>query len=116
MIKLAFYGSSLLSSYWNGAATYYRGVLSALAPAATTSPSTSRMHTTGSRIATSLHRPGARVRVYAARPEPACEVLAEATAAVVVVKASGVSVFDAELPDGAIAMARPDTPRVFWGR
>ena len=35
MIRLAFYGSSLLSSYWNGAATYYRGLLSALAPLAT---------------------------------------------------------------------------------
>ena len=30
-MKVAFYGSSLLSSYWNGAATYYRGLLSALA-------------------------------------------------------------------------------------
>ncbi|HEX2944210.1 MAG TPA: hypothetical protein VHO91_24350, partial [Rhodopila sp.] len=32
MIRIAFYGSSLLSSYWNGAATYYRGMLAALAP------------------------------------------------------------------------------------
>ncbi|RVB64887.1 hypothetical protein EN906_22870, partial [Mesorhizobium sp. M7A.F.Ca.CA.004.06.1.1] len=30
-MKMAFYGSSLLSSYWNGAATYYRGLLKALA-------------------------------------------------------------------------------------
>ena len=30
-MKIAFYGSSLLSSYWNGAATYYRGMLRALA-------------------------------------------------------------------------------------
>ena len=30
-MKIAFYGSSLLSSYWNGAATYYRGMLSELA-------------------------------------------------------------------------------------
>jgi spore maturation protein CgeB len=30
-VKIAFYASSLLSSYWNGAATYYRGLLSALA-------------------------------------------------------------------------------------
>src|SRR4051812_12461585 len=29
-MKIAFYGSSLLSSYWNGAATYYRGLLKAL--------------------------------------------------------------------------------------
>ena len=26
-MRTAFYGSSLLSSYWNGAATYYRGML-----------------------------------------------------------------------------------------
>ena len=29
-MKIAFFGSSLLSAYWNGAATYYRGILSAL--------------------------------------------------------------------------------------
>ncbi len=29
-MNIAFYGSSLLSSYWNGAATYYRGILRAL--------------------------------------------------------------------------------------
>jgi spore maturation protein CgeB len=34
-MKIAFYGSSLLSSYWNGAATYYRGLLRDLAVAAT---------------------------------------------------------------------------------
>jgi len=30
-MKLAFWGSSLVSAYWNGAATYYRGILRALA-------------------------------------------------------------------------------------
>jgi spore maturation protein CgeB len=30
-MRIAFYGSSLLSSYWNGAATYYRGLLEPLA-------------------------------------------------------------------------------------
>ena len=30
-MKIAFYGSSLVSSYWNGAATYYRGMLRDLA-------------------------------------------------------------------------------------
>mgnify|MGYP006172929385 CR=1 FL=1 len=29
-MKIAFFGSSLLSAYWNGAATYYRGLLSQL--------------------------------------------------------------------------------------
>jgi spore maturation protein CgeB len=30
-VRLAFWGSSLVSAYWNGAATYYRGILRALA-------------------------------------------------------------------------------------
>ncbi len=30
-LSIAFFGSSLVSAYWNGAATYYRGVLQALA-------------------------------------------------------------------------------------
>src|SRR5579871_4904728 len=30
-LKISFFGSSLVSAYWNGAATYYRGLLRALA-------------------------------------------------------------------------------------
>jgi len=30
-LKVSFYGSSLVSAYWNGAATYYRGIIRALA-------------------------------------------------------------------------------------
>jgi spore maturation protein CgeB len=30
-LRIAFWGSSLVSAYWNGAATYYRGILRALA-------------------------------------------------------------------------------------
>jgi spore maturation protein CgeB len=30
-LSVAFFGSSLVSAYWNGAATYYRGVLQAFA-------------------------------------------------------------------------------------
>ena len=29
-LSIAFFGSSLLSAYWNGAATYYRGIIRAL--------------------------------------------------------------------------------------
>src|SRR3954471_4730328 len=29
-MNIAFFGSSLLSAYWNGAATYYRGIIRAL--------------------------------------------------------------------------------------
>ena len=30
-MRIAFFGSSLVSAYWNGAATYYRGIIRALA-------------------------------------------------------------------------------------
>jgi spore maturation protein CgeB len=30
-LDVAFFGSSLVSAYWNGAATYYRGIIRALA-------------------------------------------------------------------------------------
>src|SRR5881227_1775789 len=30
-MRIAFYGSSLVSAYWNGAATYYRGIIRNLA-------------------------------------------------------------------------------------
>jgi spore maturation protein CgeB len=29
-VNIAFFASSLLSAYWNGAATYYRGIIKAL--------------------------------------------------------------------------------------
>ena len=29
-LDIAFFGSSLVSAYWNGAATYYRGIVRAL--------------------------------------------------------------------------------------
>ena len=29
-MNIAFFGSSILSAYWNGAATYYRGIVRAL--------------------------------------------------------------------------------------
>ncbi|MBI1403337.1 MAG: glycosyltransferase [Porphyrobacter sp.] len=113
-MKIAFYGSSLLSSYWNGAATYYRGILRALA---------ARGH------AITFYEPDAYDRqahrdieppewarsvVYDATPEGVSGVLAEAGEADVVVKANGVGVFDHELLDGMLRKARPDALKVYW--
>lgn len=113
-MKIAFYGSSLLSSYWNGAATYYRGIISDLARR-------------GYRV--TFYEPDAfdrqqhrdieppdwaRVVVYPATIEAARDVMAEAADADVVVKASGVGVFDEALLDGVMAAARPDAIRLFW--
>lgn len=113
-MKVAFYGSSLLSSYWNGAATYYRGLLRDLA---------------GRGYDITFYEPDAfdrqqhkdmeapewaRSVVYEATPEALRGVLEEAKRADIVVKASGVGVFDTELLEGILAHARPDAMRLFW--
>jgi spore maturation protein CgeB len=113
-MRIAFYGSSLLSSYWNGAATYYRGILRALAAL-------------GHDI--TFYEPDAfdrqshrdieppdwcRVLVYPATDTGLRDVLAHAGAADIVVKASGVGVFDDLLLSGVVAAARPGALRIFW--
>jgi spore maturation protein CgeB len=113
-VKIAFYGSSLVSSYWNGAATYYRGILRDLAQR-------------GYQI--SFYEPDAfdrqkhrdidapdwaRSVVYPATEEAMRGVLAEAADADIVVKANGVGVFDRELLEGIIAQARPGALKIFW--
>jgi spore maturation protein CgeB len=56
----------------------------------------------------------ARVLVYPARPDALRDVLSQAGAADIVVKASGVGVFDDELLDGMCRFSRADALRVFW--
>lgn len=113
-MKIAFYGSSLLSSYWNGAATYYRGILRALA---------ARGHQITFYEPDAFDRQQhrdidppdwARSVVYDADAPSLTRVLAEAADADVVIKASGVGVFDAELIAGIVTHARPGALRLFW--
>ncbi len=113
-MKIAFYGSSLLSSWWNGAATYYRGLLRDLA---------SRGHDITfyepDAFDRQSHRdmepqPWAKSVVYPATPDALRGVLAKAGDADVVVKASGVGVFDEELIDGIVENAREDALKIFW--
>ena len=113
-MKIAFYGSSLLSSWWNGAATYYRGLLRDLA---------SRGHEITfyepDAYERQQHRdmepqPWARSVVYPATAEGLRHVLGEAAAADVVVKASGVGIFDDELIAGIVDHARPGALKIFW--
>jgi spore maturation protein CgeB len=112
-MKIAFYGSSLLSSYWNGAATYYRGLLSDLAR---------RGHTITFYEPDAFDRQKhrdieppeyAKVVVYPATEEAVSAVIAEAAQADVVVKASGVGVFDDVLLEGVIAASRAGAIRMF---
>src|SRR3712207_7930411 len=94
-LNIAFFGSSLVSAYWNGAATYYRGIVRALAER-------------GHRV--TFYEPDAygrqqhrdmadpewaRVVVYPGEGEDGVlRALDAARAADLVVKASGVGVFD----------------------
>ncbi|MFT3772775.1 MAG: glycosyltransferase [Minicystis sp.] len=113
--EIAFFGSSLLSSYWNGAATYYRGVIRAL-------------HDRGHHVTfyepdaygRQSHKdldsvPYARVVVYPGDdPRAALATLAQADGADVLVKASGVGVYDALLEEAVIARRRAGRAVVFW--
>ena len=113
-MKIAFYGSSLLSSWWNGAATYYRGLLRDLA-----SRGYDITFYEPDAYDRQQHRdmepqPWARSVVYPATPEGLRRVLDEARAADIVVKASGVGVFDDELVGGIIKHSAPHALRIFW--
>jgi len=113
-LNIAFFGSSLVSSYWNGAATYYRGIIRAL-------------HARGHRI--TFHEPDAfdrqqhrdieppewaRVIVYPASEEGALRALQSARGADIVVKASGVGVNDALLEREVLNLRSSGSRVVFW--
>ncbi len=103
-----------MSSYWNGAATYYRGLLRALA---------------GRGHAITFYEPDAferqqhrdmadpdwaRVVVYPAEEGAVLAMLEAARGADLVVKASGVGVFDELLEREVLALQGPATSVVFW--
>lgn len=114
-MKIAFFGSSLVSSYWNGAATYYRGLLKELAAL-------------GHQITfyepdafeRQQHRdiadpPWAKVVVYPATSAGWTSALEKAAKdADVLVKASGVGVFDRELEESVPAACPSRTLCVYW--
>ena len=112
-MDIAFYGSSLLSSYWNGAATYYRGLLGALAQLGH-GISFYEPDAFDRQSHRDIEPPGwARVVVYPATVAGVAAVLAEAARADVVIKASGVGVFDDELLAGVLRHAQPGAIRAF---
>src|SRR3954447_24456221 len=111
-MKICFFGSCLVSSYWSGAATYYRGMLKEIA--ALGHDVTFFEPDAFERQA---HRdiddpPWARVWVYPATTEGWQRAFARAVkSADLLIKASGVGVFDRELEE---AVAQASTLRIFW--
>ncbi|MBV8922979.1 CgeB family protein [Bradyrhizobium sp.] len=112
-MKICFFGSSLVSSYWNGAATYYRGLLKEIA--ALGHDITFYEPDAFERQA---HRDiadpsWARVVVYPATDAGWQSALENAArSADILVKASGVGVFDTEL-EKAVAVGSKAI-RIFW--
>jgi spore maturation protein CgeB len=114
-LSIAFFGSSLLSAYWNGAATYYRGIIRAL-------------DGLGHRV--TFYEPDAferqqhkdmdppewaQVHVYSADDTSGLyDALDKARGADVIVKASGVGVFDELLEREVPAMRRTGAMAIFW--
>jgi spore maturation protein CgeB len=113
-MRIAFWGSSLVSAYWNGAATYYRGILRALAQL-------------GNEISffepdaydRQKHRDipdpeWARIVVYNANnPEEVNRYLSWSEQFDVVVKASGVGVLD-EYLESRVSRMPASVCKVFW--
>src|SRR4051794_18214654 len=113
-MRIAFYGSSLLSSYWNGAATYYRGLLQALAQLGH-DITFYEPDVYDRQLNRDIDPPSwCRVVVYPAAIEALKQVAAEAARADVVVKASGVGFEDDRLLCEVLQSSSPDALRVFW--
>jgi spore maturation protein CgeB len=114
-LEIAFFGSSLVSAYWNGAATYYRGMLRALAAR-------------GHRI--TFYEPDAYDRqAHRDIPDPTwatvvvypvgeissvLETVHQARKADLIVKASGVGVHDALLEEAVLNLKTSKNLVVFW--
>jgi spore maturation protein CgeB len=113
-VKIGFWGSSLVSAYWNGAATYYRGVLRALAALGH-----EIIFFEADAYDRQKHRDiedpeWARIVVY--DPEVLAQVerhLAACRQFDVVVKASGVGVLD-EFLEARVAAMPGTICKVFW--
>lgn len=115
-MHIAFFGSSLVSAYWNGAATYYRGILRALHERGHSITFYEPDAYDRQRNRDIANPPYARVVVYNAEGVgPVCEALDEARRyADLVVKASGVGVFDEFLEEAVADMASPQRLTAFW--
>lgn len=113
-MKIGFFGSSLVSAYWNGAATYYRGIIRAL-------------HKRGYDITfyepdlfdRQKHRdiedpPWCRVVVYAGDEHGVREAMTAARDSDVIVKCSGVGLIDRLLENVIMAHKARGARVVFW--
>lgn len=113
-MKFSFFGSSLVSAYWNGAATYYRGIIRA-------------MHERGHQV--TFYEPDAydrqknrdiddpewaKVIVYQPTEKEVLNALELASDADVIIKTSGVGVFDEFLEKEVLRFQQEGKLVIFW--
>lgn len=113
-LNIAFFGSSLVSAYWNGAATYYRGIIRGLAE-----------H--GHRV--TFYEPDAydrqknrdmddpewaKVVVYAPEEAALWRALESARDADLLIKTSGIGIFDELLESAVLSVKAQHTIAAFW--
>jgi len=113
-LTISLYGSSLLSTFRNGAASYYRGLIR-------------NLHALGHRVTffepdafdRKKHRDlepqeWARVVVYPATMDGVARALDQGKGADIIIKASGVGVFDSLLEHAVLEMRRASAQVYFW--
>lgn len=114
-MRLTFFGSSLLSCYWNGAATYYRGLLEALSRLGYgihfCEPEAFGRH---ERRDLAEDPPYATVTVYRTAGERDALVERAFAESDWVCKCSGVGIWDAELERGVAERAWRGARTAFW--
>lgn len=113
-LQIAFFGSSLVSAYWNGAATYYRGIIKTL-------------HQQGHSI--TFYEPDvygrqanrdipdpdyAKVIIYQPTEGDLDKCFELTKGSDIVIKASGVGIFDRELEERVLDLVKEDRQIIFW--
>jgi spore maturation protein CgeB len=113
-LRIAFFGSSLVSAYWNGAATYYRGIIKEL-------------YNNGHSV--TFYEPDiydrqkfrdvnsfgyAKSVVYAPRISEVKSALKSAEDSDVIIKTSGIGIFDEFLESAVLELKTSDKKIIFW--
>ena len=116
--SVAFFGSSLVSAYWNGAATYYRGIIRALAARGFDVTFYEPDAYDRQRHRDIEDPEWARVVVYPVDREigeqGVVRALRHARSADIIVKTSGVGVFDRFLEEAVLEYKAPHALAIFW--
>jgi spore maturation protein CgeB len=113
-LNIAFFGSSLVSAYWNGAATYYRGIIKSL---------NARGHQVvfyePDAYERQQHRDiadpdWAKVVVYQPQIDQVHRMMEQASSADIIIKASGIGVFDDEIAEEVLHLRNDHNQIIFW--